>query len=99
MSCDSSIDVVVVVSAVVSSVVVVGVGVVGFWGAALFSMVLVFSVSGTGFGLSGWSFAGWARKGLSFLDCFFCPGRIEEEGAKEKDEGDYYRTGDYEGDQ
>ncbi len=61
---DDSIEVVVVVPAVVSGVVVVGVGVVGLRGAALPSMVFVLSVLGSGFSLLGWSFACWARGGV-----------------------------------
>ncbi len=51
---NDSIDVVVVVPSVESGVVVVGVGVgvIGLQGAALPSMALVLSVSGTGFAFS-----------------------------------------------
>ncbi len=64
---DDSINVGVVVSAIISGVVIVGVRVVGLWGAALLSVALVFSVSGTGFRSAGWSFASGVRKGSIFL--------------------------------
>ncbi len=64
---DDSVDVGVVVPAVVSGVVVVGVGVVGLWCAALPSVALVLSVLGTGLQFSWWSFASWARERSIFL--------------------------------
>ncbi len=69
---NDSIDVVVVVPSVESGVVVVrvGVGVIGLQGAALPSMALVLSVSGTGFAFSGRSFACWAREWSFFLGLF-----------------------------
>ncbi len=67
---DDSIDIGIVVPAVVSGVVVVRVGVVRLRGAALLSMALVLAVSGTGFRSSGWLFASWARKGSIFLGLF-----------------------------
>ncbi len=41
-----SIKIVIVISAIVATIVVVGVGVVGFWGAALLFVVLVFLGTG-----------------------------------------------------
>ncbi len=64
---DDSINVGIVVPAVVSGVVIVGVGVVGLRGAALPSVALVLSVSGTGFTFLWWVFACWAWKGSIFL--------------------------------
>ncbi len=77
-----SIKVGVVVSAVVAAIVIVGVGVVGFWGAALFSVVFVLPTAGVfssstsfggSFGLSG--VAGlfllpWSHKGLNKRRCY-----------------------------
>ncbi len=64
---DDSIEVVVVVSAVVSGIVVVCVRVIGLRGTALPSMASVLLVSGTGLALSWWSFEGGAREWSIFL--------------------------------
>ncbi len=77
-----SIEIVVVVSAVVTAVVIVGVGVIGLWGAALFSKMFVLPVSwvfgsfasfGGSFGFSGVTglfFLSRSHKGLSRRHCY-----------------------------
>ncbi len=67
---DDSIEIVVVVPAIVSTVVVVGIGVVGLRGVALPSVVLVFSILGSGFGFSGVAVVDrWFKRSL-FLRLF-----------------------------
>ncbi len=77
-----SIEIVVVISAVVPAVVVVGVRVVGLWGVALLFMVFVFATPGVfrssasfgglfGFsGVSGLFLLSWSHKGLNRRRCY-----------------------------
>ncbi len=78
---EDSVEVIAVVPAIVAGVVVMVVRVVGLWGAALPSVALVLSVSGTGFCLSGWSVVcGWFNGSL-FLRLFLLPW-LHREGCK-----------------
>ncbi len=77
-----SIEVVVVISAVVTAIVVMGVRVVRLRGAALFFVVLVFAVMGVFLssarfgglcdfsGVSGVFLLSWSHKGLSKRHCY-----------------------------